>query len=66
MNAEQIIAEIEWLEQLFQLPDKRLLNLAEWRKAKRQNAATDRLERLFSLPSHRSPLISNWRRSSPN
>ena len=25
MNAEQIIAEIEWLEQLFSLPDNRTL-----------------------------------------
>ena len=47
MKAEQIIAEIEWLEQLYRLPDKRQPNIFEWRKARRQNAATDRLEKLF-------------------
>jgi hypothetical protein len=60
MNAEQIIAEIEWLEQLFSLPDPRQHN-SEWRTANRQNAATARLEKLFKLPDHR-PLPPNvWR-----
>jgi hypothetical protein len=56
MNAEQIIAEIEWLEQLFRLPDKRQVNLSEWRKAKRLNEATYRQQQIFRLPDTRSPL----------
>ena len=29
MDAEQIVAEIEWLEALFRLPDKRRLQRSE-------------------------------------
>ena len=60
MNAELIIAEIEWLEALLRLPDKRRPQLTEWRTAIRQNAATDRLEKLFLLPDPRPPHFSDW------
>jgi hypothetical protein len=35
MDTEKIIAEIEWLEQLFNLPDRRPLQMADWRPAYR-------------------------------
>lgn len=60
MNAEQIIAEIDWLEQLYKLPDKRQPKAFEFRKARRQNAATDRLEKLFLLPDTRSSQSFDW------
>ena len=60
MNADQIIAEIEWLEKLFLLPDKRRPQLTQWRTAIRQNAATDRLEKIFRLPDKRPPHFSDW------
>ena len=60
MNAEQIIAELEWLETLFGLPDKRPLQISEWRTARRQNAATDRLEKLFILPDERPTHPFDW------
>jgi hypothetical protein len=53
MNTERIINEIEWLEMLFSLPDRRHPEVSEWRKAKKQNAAIARLEMLFSLPDER-------------
>jgi hypothetical protein len=65
MKAEQIIAEIEWLEQLYRLPDKRQPNISEWRKARRQNAATDRLEKLFILPDERSIHPFDWHAGRP-
>jgi hypothetical protein len=65
MNAEQIIAEIEWLEQLYRLPDKRQPKMAEWRKARRQNAATDRLEKLFLLPDKRPSQSFDWHAERP-
>jgi hypothetical protein len=61
MNAEQIIAEIEWLEQLFALPDPRPPLLSEWRTANRQNAATARLEKLFRLPDERPLQTCDWK-----
>ena len=62
MNAEQIIAEIEWLEQLFRLPDKRPpLQISDWKTATRQTAAIARLERLFKLPDQRPLQMSDWK-----
>lgn len=60
MNAEQIIAEIEWLEHLFSLPDNRTLVISGWRAANRQIAAIERLEKLFRLPDKRPLQISDW------
>jgi len=65
MMAEKIIAEIEWLEQLYRLPDKRQPNIFEWRKALRQNAATDRLEKLFILPDERPTDFYDWHTERP-
>ena len=31
MDAEKIIAEMEWLELLFKLPDNRALPLSDWK-----------------------------------
>ncbi len=31
MDAEKIIADIEWLEQLFRLPDNRPLQITDWK-----------------------------------
>jgi hypothetical protein len=68
MNAKQIIAEIEWLEHLFTLSDRRLLKIAgcELEKAtasgKNLNNPWSRLprlewlEQLLSLPDNR-PLL---------
>jgi hypothetical protein len=53
MNAEKIIAEIEWLEQLFCLPDNRRLPVSDWIAANRRLAAIERLEKLFRLPDER-------------
>lgn len=65
MNTEQIIAEIEWLEHLFSLPDNRPRPIAE-RKVEKQRDNEARtfdlrlrlprlewLEHLFSLPDNR-------------
>jgi hypothetical protein len=60
MNAEQIIAEIEWLEQLFRLPDKRPLQISEWRAENRRIAAIERLEKLFRLPDQMPLRMSDW------
>jgi hypothetical protein len=60
MNAEQIIAEIEWLEALFLLPDKRRPQFSEWRTANRRNALIDRLEKLFWLLDKRPLHLSDW------
>ncbi len=49
MNAERIIAEIEWLEQLFRLPDKRSLLIADWGSGNRKIAAIKKLDQLFIL-----------------
>jgi hypothetical protein len=65
MTVEQIIAEIEWLEQLYRLPDERRPTIAEWRKARHQNAATDRLEKLFLLPDERPPRPRDRKIESP-
>jgi hypothetical protein len=65
MKAEQIIAETEWLEQLYRLPDERRPNISEWRKARRQNAATDRLEKLFILPDERPIQSFDWHAERP-
>jgi hypothetical protein len=68
MNAKQIVAEVEWLECLFRLPDGRLLQIADWRVEK--PAANEKslnhpwpslprqewLEHLFRLPDDR-PLL---------
>jgi hypothetical protein len=65
MDAEQIIAEIEWLEQLFRLLDRRLLQIADCKVEKQEangkhlNSSVHRpprqewLERLFTLPNNR-------------
>ncbi len=53
MDAERIIAEIEWLEKLFRLPDKRSLLIPDWKAAKRKIAAIERLEKLYRLPDPR-------------
>jgi hypothetical protein len=66
MNAERIIAEIEWLEQLFRMPDKRPLLISDWRDAKREIAAIERLEKLFALPDHRSPQMPDRKTSQQN
>jgi hypothetical protein len=55
MYVDQIIAEIEWLEHLFRLPDKRPLLNSAWRAAVRKIAAIERLENLFGLPDPRPP-----------
>jgi hypothetical protein len=64
MNAKQIIAEVEWLEHLFRLPDRRLLQIADcrveepadeknlnnpWPRLPRQ----EWLEQLLRLPDNR-------------
>jgi hypothetical protein len=68
MNAKQIIAEVEWLEHLFRLPDRRLLQIADCRVEK--SAANEKilntpwprlprqewLEQLLGLPDNR-PLL---------
>lgn len=47
MDIERIIAEIEWLELLFSLPDRRPLQMADWKaenqkhEGKYADAATD-------------------------
>jgi hypothetical protein len=47
MAIENIIAEIEWLEQFFRLPDNRPLQMADWEAANQKydetcaDAATD-------------------------
>jgi hypothetical protein len=61
MNAEQIIADIEWLEQLFRLPDKRTLQVSERRAAHKRLAAIQRLEQLFRLPDERPIQMSDWK-----
>ena len=61
MNAEGIIAEIEWLEQLFRLPDKRPLLISDWRAANRKIAAIERLEKVFRLPDQRPSPIPDWK-----
>ena len=65
MNAERIIAEIEWLEQLFRLPDSRPLQTADWKVGNQKaneaniNNACPRLpeqewlEHLLALPDNR-------------
>lgn len=65
MRAEQIIAEIEWLEQLYRLPDQRQPNISEWRRVRRQNAATDRLEKLFILTDKRPMPSLDWHAETP-
>ncbi len=37
MNAEQIIADIEWLEHLFSLPDNRTLLTADWEMERQED-----------------------------
>ena len=61
MNAEQIIAAIEWLEHLFSLPDDRTALISDSRAANRKTAAIERLEKLFRLPDKRPLQISNWK-----
>lgn len=61
MNAEQILAELEWLETLFRLPDKRPVRISDWRAAHRQIAAIDRLEKLLRLPDRRPLQMSDWK-----
>jgi hypothetical protein len=41
MNAERIIAEIEWLEKLFRLPDERSLLILDCRAGKRAHACAE-------------------------
>ncbi len=36
MNAEQIIADIEWLEHIFSLPDNRTHQTADWKEEQQQ------------------------------
>ena len=64
MNAEQIISEIEWLEQLFSLPDDRS-QISEWKAASQTHhekctkvsgfrlPRLEWLEQLFMLPDNR-------------
>jgi hypothetical protein len=61
MNAERIIAEIEWLEKLFRLPDKRSLLIPDWKAAKRKIAAIEQLEKLFRLPDQRPMQVTDWK-----
>jgi hypothetical protein len=65
MDAETIIAEIEWLEQLLRLPDKRPLPISDWRAANRKIAAIERLEQIFRLPDQRPPRIADWKAANP-
>jgi hypothetical protein len=51
MNAERNIAEIEWLEKLFRLPDKRSLLISG--AGNRKIVAIKKLEKLFRLPDRR-------------
>ena len=61
MNAEQIIAEIEWLEHLFSLPDNRTVVISDSRAVNRKIAAIERLEKLFRLPDERPLQIVDWK-----
>jgi hypothetical protein len=61
VNAEQIIAEIEWLEHLFSLSDNRTALTCDSRAANRKIAAIERLEKLFRLPDKRPLQISDWK-----
>ena len=65
MDAERIIAEIEWLEKLFRLPDKRSLLIPDWKAAKRKIAAIERLEKLYRLPDPRTAPDVGWNDSTP-
>jgi hypothetical protein len=40
MNAEKTISEIELLERLYALPDKRPLQMADWKAANRKHDET--------------------------
>ena len=40
MDNEKIIAEIELLERIFRLPDKRPLQMADWKAANRKHDET--------------------------
>ena len=64
-NAEQIVAEIEWLEALFRLPDKRRPQRSEWTAAKRRIAAIKRLDTLFTLLDERPLQSCDWKTENP-
>ena len=61
MNAERIIAEIEWLEKLLRLPDERSLLNLDCRAGKRRIAAIKKLEKLFQLPDQRPMQMTDWK-----
>ena len=61
MDAERIIAEIEWLEKLFRLPDKRSLLILDCRAGKRKIATIKKLEKLFRLPDQRPMQVTDWK-----
>jgi hypothetical protein len=73
VNAEQIIYEIEWLEQIFRLPDNRMPQTSGW-PVEHQNSdkanlnpawpqlpRPEWLEDLFKLVDHRPPQIATWK-----
>jgi hypothetical protein len=73
MNAEKIIAEIEWLELLFRLPDDRPLQNADWKVEEQKDnqpsindpwprlPRQEWLEQLFRLPDKRPLQMSDWK-----
>ena len=75
MNIEQIIAEIEWLEHLLRLSDRRPLTIADRKVGSQKNNETsidnprsglprqEWLEDLFRLPDQRPLPMSDWNAS---
>jgi hypothetical protein len=64
MNAEQIIADIEWLEHLFSLPDNRTLQTADW-KVEQQEEDEDNEMCLYLVVSNSWPWLRLRRRPEP-
>lgn len=51
MDTEKIITDIEWLEQLFRLPDNRPLQISDWKVGLLKENATYINNPWFRLPS---------------
>jgi hypothetical protein len=72
MSAEQIIAEIEWLEHLFGLSDERLVQVVDLKAEKQADNETyinepwprlprqEWLEQLYVLPDNRALQTAEW------